>query len=363
MKKSVIALALLAAAGVASAQSSVTLFGVLDADVSHYSQNGTSKTLMSTSGLSSSQLGVRGVEDLGGGMAAGFWLEAAILNDTGLGNGTGGAVVFQRRSYLSLGGNWGQVRLGRDYTPTFWNHTVFDPFGTLGPGAGSNVSQTAGTNGAAGDNPATAARASNGLSYLWGFAVNGSSAIGTGLYVQATYSFPENLSGTAAANRYTGVRVGFANGPFNVAGAVARSNSATTPLFQFKTWNIGGSYDLGMANLMAKYGVNDSDLAGSKHTFWSLGATVPLGAGYIPVSYGRIKQNAVGSPGASQFAVGYVHNLSKRTALYAAASHISNRNGGNYTFAGGNGGGNPGFTGAAATGSGTGYDVGIRHSF
>src|SRR5205085_1792297 len=168
MKKSLIALAALAATSAAFAQSSVTLFGALDAMVSRYSQNGAHKTLMSSSGNTSSAFGVRGVEDLGGGMYAGFWLEAAILNDTGLGNGTGGAVVFQRRSYLSLAGPFGQLRLGRDYTPSFWNHTVFDPFGTLGAAAGSNTTQGGGTNGAAGDNPATAARTNNGLSYLWG---------------------------------------------------------------------------------------------------------------------------------------------------------------------------------------------------
>ncbi|MEJ6021063.1 porin [Ramlibacter sp. PS4R-6] len=364
MKKSLIALAALAATSAAFAQSSVTLFGALDAMVSRYSQNGVHKTMMSTSGNTSSALGVRGVEDLGGGMYAGFWLEAAILNDAGLGNGTGGAVVFQRRSYLSLAGPFGQLRLGRDYTPSFWNHTVFDPFGTLGAGSGANVSQGGGTNGAAGDNPTTAARTNNGLSYLWGMGPNASSHIGTGVYAQITYAFAENLSTAAATNRYLGARVGYAAGPFNVAGAVSRSNSAAGPVFKYKNWNLGGSYDFGMAKVMAKIGVNDSDLAGTKHTYWSLGGTIPVGAGYIPLSWGHIKVNNAAGWKANQLALGYVHNLSKRTAAYATYSHISNKNGGNFTFLGGNGGGNPGFAGtAAAAGSGTGIDVGIKHSF
>src|SRR4051812_33776101 len=285
MKKSLIALAALAATSAAFAQSSVTLFGALDAMVSRYSQNGVHKTLMSTSGNTSSAFGVRGVEDLGGGMYAGFWLEAAILNDSGTGNGAGGAVVFQRRSYLSLAGPFGQLRLGRDYTPTFWNHTVFDPFGTLGAAAGSNTTQGGGTNGAAGDNPTTAARTNNGLSYLWGMGPNASSHIGTGVYAQITYAFAENLSTAAATNRYVGGRIGYAAGPINVALSTSRSNSAAAPVFKYKNWGIGGSYDFGMAKLMGMFGVNDSDLAGTKHTYWSIGATIPMGAGYIPVQY------------------------------------------------------------------------------
>jgi predicted porin len=371
MKKSLIALAALAASSAAFAQSSVVLFGALDAAVSRYSQNGFKRTLMTTSGNTSAAFGVRGVEDLGGGMYAGFHLEAALRNDVGTGNGVStavnnAAIVFRRRSYLSLAGPFGQLRLGRDYTPTFWNHTVFDPFGTLGAGSGANVSQTQGTNGAAGDNPLTADRSDNSIAYLWGMGPNASSHIGTGIYAQIMYGFAENLSGAASVGRYTGARLGYAAGPFNVAAAVARSNGAPAvalgPMNKYKTWNIGGSYDFGMAKVMAKYGVNDSDL-GTKHTFWSVGGTIPVGAGYIPISFGQIKvDNAAGWKG-RQLAAGYVHNLSKRTAAYGTISRITNKNGGNFTFAGGNGS-SAGFAGtAAAAGSGTGVDIGIKHSF
>ena len=85
MKKSLVALAVLAAAGAASAQSSVTLFGIVDASVGHISgsNGGASRTYMGNSGLNSSRLGFRGVEDLGGGLAASFWLEGALGNDDG----------------------------------------------------------------------------------------------------------------------------------------------------------------------------------------------------------------------------------------------------------------------------------------
>jgi predicted porin len=110
MKKSLVALAALAVAGIASAQSSVTLFGVLDAAVSGYSNKSenrfgsatVSSTQLSNSGYNASRLGFRGTEDLGGGLAASFWLEAGINNDDGTGaksgsNVQGGGLIFSRR--------------------------------------------------------------------------------------------------------------------------------------------------------------------------------------------------------------------------------------------------------------------------
>ena len=137
MKKSLLALAALAAfAGAASAQSSVTLFGIVALNLRNQ-DNGSagSRKSMSQDGIASSRLGFRGVEDIGGGMKAGFWLEGAINPDTG----TPGGQTWQRRSALSLMSGVHELRLGRDYAPTFWNHTAYDVFGTVGVGASSNA--------------------------------------------------------------------------------------------------------------------------------------------------------------------------------------------------------------------------------
>ena len=117
MKKSVLALAVLGTfAGVASAQSSVTLFGVVDLGL-RYVKNDATTYQVSQDGLASSRLGFRGVEDLGGGLKAGFWLEGSIGPDTGTGSssfgngggatGTTNAFEFRRRSTLSLSNKWG----------------------------------------------------------------------------------------------------------------------------------------------------------------------------------------------------------------------------------------------------------------
>ena len=126
MKKSLLALAVLGAfAGVASAQSSVTLFGTADLSGAYVKNDGSSKRLSLTQdGINSSQLGFRGVEDLGGGLKAGFIFLAGVNPDTGSAN----SKFWNRRSTVSLFTNGGELRLGRDYTPTFWNQTIFDAF-------------------------------------------------------------------------------------------------------------------------------------------------------------------------------------------------------------------------------------------
>jgi predicted porin len=91
MKKSLVALAVLAASGAAMAQSSVTLFGVVDAAYAVGNGSLTDKTQLRNSGYNSSRLGFRGVEDLGGGMKASFWLEAGVNNDDGTGSASSAA--------------------------------------------------------------------------------------------------------------------------------------------------------------------------------------------------------------------------------------------------------------------------------
>lgn len=373
MKKSLVALAVLAAAGVASAQSSVTLFGIVDASVSHYSvKDGQSQTVLGNGGYNSSRLGFRGTEDLGGGLAAGFWLEAPLSNDDG---SQVRAFNFTRRSTVSLSGGFGEIRLGRDYTPTFWNDTVFDPFGTNG--AGTNLISTIhNAGGLIGGLPAGAltdgnyVRASNTIGYFLPPNLGG-------FYGQVQLGLDEQVHNdvgfNSKAGRYTGGRIGYANGPLDVALAYAQSktfNSATTSI-DVNTLNLGASYDFGVVKLFGELSQvkNDVQQAGladtdAKANGFLIGATAPIGAGLIRASYSIVKLDVDGvsaDPKAQKFALGYVHNLSKRTALYATLAHVSNKNGANFTtYPGGNA-----VTGIAGTAnkSSNGYDFGIRHSF
>lgn len=348
MKKSLIALAVLAASGAAMAQSSVTLFGVIDATYAYGSGSVSNKSQLTNSGLTSSRLGFRGVEDLGGGLAASFWLEAGLNNDNGTGSvtntnnqaatSTGGGLTFNRRSTVSLNGGFGEVRLGRDYTPQFWNLVVFDPFGVVGVGNTQTLNSSLGG--------PTTIRASNSIGYFLPGNLGG-------FYGQAQYYMGENLSN--AANKKDGnglaLRAGYANGPINVALAFSETKFIAGNI---KAVNLGGSYDLGVAKIMAHYN-QDKISGGADGTGFLIGGLVPMGAGEIRLAYSTYKIDTVGAdPRSNKIALGYVHNLSKRTALYTTVARVGNKNGAASALNG---------SVTAAGRNSTGYDIGIRHSF
>ncbi len=350
MKKSLIALAVLASAGVASAQSSVTLFGIVDATLAFGKGSISNKTQLTNSGYNSSRLGFRGTEDLGGGMSASFWLEAGMNNDNGSGaptnlnnqaSGTSAAtagtqgLTFNRRSTVSLGGGWGELRLGRDYTPQFWNLTVFDPFGTNGAGTTQTLNSSLG-------GPVTV-RASNSIGYFLPGNLGG-------FYGQLQHYRGENNNNVANDGTGTAMRVGYANGPVNAALAYSTTKYSTGDI---KSTNIGGQWDFGVAKLMGHYN-RDRVSGGATGKGYLLGALVPVGPGEIRLAYSQYKNDLSGDPKTKKIALGYVHNLSKRTAVYATYARLRNSGGAAQAL---NGAGN------AANQNSTGYDFGIRHSF
>ena len=343
MKKSLIALAVLAASGAAMAQSSVTLFGVVDATIRYTDGANGNRWQLANSGYNSSRLGFRGTEDLGGGLSASFWLEAGVNNDNGTGsasntnNQIGGStgtgtqgLTFNRRSTVSLAGNWGELRLGRDFVPYFWNTTIFDPFGTNGVGAVSNMTQASLSainilgGGAAANTTAAGIRASNSIGY---FMPN----LG-GFYGQAMLAMGENNSKTTAglnnpdkSNGNVGsVRVGYANGPFDIA--VGWGQTTFAPSQQYFVTNIGGSWNFGMVKIMGLWNQEAADTSTNttlRSNTYMLGATMPMGAGELKGSYTWGNSTNDGLKG-DQIALGYVYNLSKRTALYTTYSYINN---------------------------------------
>ena len=196
-----IALAVLAtcAGSGAFAQSSVTLFGVVDVNTRYVKNSDLPNNLtMNNSGLSSGRFGFRGVEDLGGGLKAGFWLESDVNADTGTISGTN--KMFQRRSTVSLMGSFGEVRLGRDFTPASQLVVRYDPFGVIGL-AGSNV--TSRMPGAF----ASYYRHDNAIQYI--------TPVWSGLQVETMYALDE--SATTNAGRHMAARVAYDNGPLSLS--------------------------------------------------------------------------------------------------------------------------------------------------
>ncbi len=126
MKKTLIALAAVAATSVAFAQSSVTLYGVADAGISKSTGSSTTFSSSSLMNNGTSRLGVRGTEDLGGGLKAGFNFEQAV----NLNSGATDANTFQRAAWMNLSGGFGEVRLGRTLNPTFFARAAWELSGT-----------------------------------------------------------------------------------------------------------------------------------------------------------------------------------------------------------------------------------------
>ncbi|MES2944594.1 MAG: porin [Pseudomonadota bacterium] len=323
--------------GLAQAQSSVTIFGTMDLNLTFSKAGGQSNTAMDQGGsLQPSRIGFRGVEDIGKGLKAGFWLETAVLPDTGAQQG----VLFHRRATLSLESNTaGELRLGRDYVPTFWNLSKFSPLGTSGVGGAANIvdSYPFGLGGAR-----NLVRANNSVGYFLPKDLGG-------LYGQAMYAAAEGADGT----RYTGLRLGYASGPFDIAAAYGQTPTAGQTL---KVSTVGASYAFSGWSLMGY--VFQQNTGTDKQVNALIGAIIQAGNGSIRTSFAKSRRSGAGVDGddAHQLAVGYIYPLSKRTALYGTYSHISNKGNAAYITADSSPAATPG-------GKASGLQFGFLHNF
>lgn len=352
MKKSFLALAALGAAGAACAQSSLTMFGVVDATLAYGNGSLANRTQLTRGGLTTPRFGVRGVEDLGGGLSASFWLEAGLNNDDGTGSasnvnnqasGTSAAsagtqgLTFGRRSTVSMAGNWGEVRLGRDYVPQYWSLVLGDPFGNVGAGASVPFTQLI--------TGVTGVRASNSIAYF-----SPANLLG-GLALNYMHYEGENASNAANAHdgRGDGLRVAYGQGPFNVSAAYGRTSYVAGDVRQA---NVHGDWTWGALKLMGQYSRDENGAL--KARGGSIGGIYTLGANDLRLAYSRYRTSATLEPTAQKLAAGVVHYLSKRTALYVTVAHVKN-----------SGGAAVGLNGAitAPNASSTGYDLGLRHAF
>lgn len=344
MKKATTFALLAVAAAAASAQtttSSVTLFGVLDVNARYVKNGDVSLKSLSNAGLNTSRLGFRGVEDLGGGLSAVFWLEAGINPDTG--TQSDGSRFWNRRSTVALiSQSLGEIRLGRDFTPTYNGYSAYDTFGSNGVGA---VDKFFPTN--LGNTPSidTGTRADNLVSYFTPKNLGG-------FYGQASVAAGEGTQG----KKYIGGRIGYAAGPLDVSAAYGQTE--VTPIAgedKVDVITFGAAYDFGVAKLLGIYG--QTKFAERKVNVMEIGTHVPMGVGVLRASYVNVRAEGPGidANDANQLALGYIHNLSKRTALYTTVARVNNKGNASYAVAS-----SP--TMVAGKDS-TGWELGVRHSF
>ncbi|GAB3540566.1 porin [Noviherbaspirillum agri] len=331
MKKSLLALAVFSAfAGTASAQTNVTIYGVTDAGIRYDDSDaavGDSKLWRLQSGQQSgSRIGFKGAEDLGGGLSAIFTLENGFSIDTGaLGVDN---TLFNRQAFVGLSSNGvGALKLGRQYAPIRVALESVDPFGLGGAGNAANFFNVHGE------------RTDNTLNFT--------SANFGGFSGQVAYTFGEQ-AGSTSSGRHLGLSGGYANGPLNIVAAYHKENlldATNADDGDEKTFLLGGAYDFGVVKLHAAYSRTEGeDAAGVTNLDRDdalLGVSVPVGSGTILASYNRRSDDIEGAGGASRdanrIALGYSHNLSKRTNLYAMYARTSNDAGARLNSAGNNG--------------------------
>jgi predicted porin len=355
MKKSLLALAVLGSfAGAVSAQTNVTIYGVVDAAVTYKNDgNPAGNTVKLSSGQQSgSRLGFKGSEDLGGGLSAIFTLENGFNVDDGtLAQSDDKQRLFGRQAWVGLAGNFGAVKLGRQETSLFLALNAIDPFRTNLAGNAQKVF-------AYGQYAADPLfRTDNTVSY--------STPNIAGFSATASYGFGEKTD--KKTDRTVGLGAQYANGPLNVqfayqdsninslVGALADANGLDlgTARTDVKAAFIGATYDFGIAKAHLGYADNKLEVGAEevKNNNWLVGVSAPVGAaGTVLASYVRNDFKDFDNAKSDQYAIGYTHALSKRTNLYTSYSYMKNDS-------------DVALNAFAAGESVRLFNVGVRHSF
>ena len=311
MKKSLLAFAVLGTlAGAAAAQSnSTTVYGLVNIGlVGTHSDTAATRWAIDSGGWWGSRLGFRGTEDLGNGTSAIYQLEAGYNPDTGT-LGQGGR-IFGRHAWVGFKGDFGTVRLGRSWTPSYTLLTdVIDPFEDGLSGAaetffGRNVYA------------AIDIRMQNAVFY--------SKSVG-GLKADLAYSAGET-NGSTKANSQISAGLTYGTGPLKaVVGYEDINDVAGTGSARHAF--VGGTYTVGMTKLHFGIDKQKTDAAGVTTVDASdvlLGLTIQVSeAGRILASYNRLNDKLPANVDMAKYAIAYTHALSKRTSLFTSASHTN----------------------------------------
>ncbi|MDA1327388.1 MAG: porin [Proteobacteria bacterium] len=330
MKLKQIALAAAVVAASSAALADVTIYGIADVNLNNGKTetgfDGEAATATSTSqgrigsgGLSTSRIGFKGSEDLGGGMQASFQLEGKLNIDTGKNDQYDGG-FFGRQSWVGLTGNFGTVQLGKTWTSYDGVKGKFEHADNTNVGVTGDVWGTG---------HAYDSNVSNQIKYTL--------PLSGGLTASLGYAFGENKTATAAAKDLTSLGVTYESGPLAVGYGYQNEAQNTVKDSTFNV--VGASYDLGAAKLVASWSQSSyntgslvnaagkstalktvgTETGDAKDKEYQLGVKFPMGASNLYFGYANSKVNVAGTERAK--ANGYVlaatYSLSKRTTAYA----------------------------------------------
>lgn len=325
-----LAAGLAASAGPAHAQSNVQLYGLMDLYVAKRqlaSASGDSTSVVGSGGMTTAQWGMRGQEDLGGGLNALFDVSGFIRADTGEAGRFPNDTLFSRTTMVGLQGPWGTLRLGRLTTPNFISTIRLNPFGD------STTFNPVTLHTYVGGQPLDAAIASGGPAGVSDSAFNNSVAYTSpnlsGFSAAAQYSLGE---ATGGANKRMGYSLTYGSGPLLVSLSGESVDQPTLPAPPVvpaanqkrgqDTVQLGASYDFNVVKLFAQWSQTKVELPASAArdiTTVQLGAAAPLGVGKLLFSVANTQrtETALSDVKRTTWALGYDHPMSKRTDLYA----------------------------------------------
>ena len=360
MKKSIIALAVLAASGASMAQSTVVLYGLLDANVGSFKSNQISgstianirQTKQDGASLNGNRWGMKGTEDLGGGLKAVFNIESGFNIDAG---SQAQGALFGRRANVGLSAAFGTVEIGRNTSPYdgviadqamsgSLNGALWGQSAIADPSQSNNAPSTASAQGLSSATPATAlasaqaflSRTQSWIGYNSRFnnSIKYTSPNLGGLTGTVLYGFGEDKTATTDASRAISVGLKYLSGPFEIGlayqeeamGGTLASASGVTTTTKPKLQNAGliANYDFGIARVgvglnRAKYkGVTAPAALGGGNfdaqNEYALSVAVPVGLFTLSASYAVGKGDTLGK--SSGFGLQALYPLSKRTTLY-----------------------------------------------
>lgn len=395
MNRSIVAIAAgvtcAACANLAQAADNVTVYGGVDGNITRVSAEGRGHLWqVRDGGMYSTKLGFRGVEDLGGGYKADFFLESQASSDTGSGVATNSNNYFSGTPSGPSGLNWnrkatvslhtpaGELRFGRDYVTTFVPVTYFDPFFSAGVASAVNYQPyykyvyspfVPAVNFLLA--PGTLVRASNMVGYYI-----------PPTWVPGFYAYVQRAFDEGTGPRYTGVGTGFYRGPYFVAAAWGKTKNPLGDAAGYMTaptasadnhltvWSLGGSYRFfNQFTVMGFYHSQSFDKYGESLTGGPVvteddrkvddalvGFSWAIGVNTLKASYMLRNDKGLADADSRQVGLGYSYHLSKRTAVYANYVNIRNKNSANYNFAAA--GVNPANGGKASA-----LQAGLSHNF
>lgn len=320
LKSVALAAATLCLSASAFAQSSASVYGLVDMSAGQFQDAGAEKETKVQSGhLATSYIGFKGSEELGGTVKAKFAIESFLRADTGESGRFGGDTFWARAAWVGLQGDFGSTVLGRTTNQFFVSTLAFNAFGdsfNFSPSIRQVLTPTS-------VHPEM-------LAFLgdtgWGNSILYSSPSSGGFSFNLQGSLGEGAAG--ARGRNVGGNVLYFGGPFAATVAVQQVKqgiSTFTPAIQatgFESQDsaqVGASYDLKVVKFYGQYSrVKTKAAVDTKSTIYGIGASAPLGAGTLLAQYGNAKAETPSSEVINKtLTVGYDYSLSKSTDVYA----------------------------------------------